>query len=182
MRIVQSLRRALACFALLVTLGAASCASGLHEDRELAVDDLPIDILWSICLDAAQTEFRIDPAQMDIGKRSFVTRWRKDVRPLGMGVRRRAQFRIERRTEGSREHNPEAGVPTILYWVERQRYGDMSTPLEPKEDEWDDAGQDGEVERRLYRHLTIRIDQARGVALRKPERIDLGDPLRGKTR
>ncbi|MCA8972537.1 MAG: hypothetical protein KDC95_22305 [Planctomycetes bacterium] len=157
---------------LAVAALAASCQSYVHEDRDLSVKELPIDVLWSICLDTAQTEFRLDPAQMDIGKRTFVTRWRNQLRSMGQGRRRRVHFRIEKPEEGEGH--------VVRYWVELQRYGDIATPFEPKEDEWDDAGQDMDVERRLYRHLTIRVDQAKGVQVRKPRPVEMVDPVRGR--
>lgn len=152
-----------------IALVLTSCASTRRQYRDLEVRGLPVDIVWRICLDTVQTEFRLDPAQVDVGRRTLTTRWRNELRAFGMGRRRRAIVELE-------TIEPEAY--RVRYYVELQRYGEMATPLEPKEEEWDAAGQDGAVELRLYRHLTLRVDQALGAKPRSPGRVDMENPMR----
>ena len=174
----------LLCLPLLGLLAMASCTSSRRDFRDLAVDGLSKDALWRICVDVAQTEFRVDPAQVDLGRRTFTTRWRNELRAFGQGKRRRAHFEIKdgepkpaAASAGKGTREPNAPLK-LRFYVEVERYTEMTRPLKPEEDKWKYVGQDVGGEARLFRHLTIRVDQARGKSLRKTERIRIEDPLR----
>lgn len=136
----------------------------------MTVKDLPIDELWRACIDTARTSFRIDPSKVDFGRRVLTTRWRNDLAAFSRGRRRRAYFEVLPGDE-ERSHR-------VRYYVELQRYADLTSPFEPKEEEWKDAGQDHALEMRLFRHLQLRVDAAKGVRPRSPGRVPVGDPLR----
>lgn len=158
--------------ALLLGAGIASssCTSYIKKHQEFVVRDLPIDAVWTACVETARTEFRLDPAKVDVGQRRLTTRWRNDLRAFGQGRRRRAYFEVLP-GEGERVHR-------VRYYVELQRYGEMASQLEPKEEEWKEAGQDGAIEMRLGYHLKLRADEAKGRRGTRPGRVPMGDPLR----
>ncbi len=134
----------------LLLLAGAACRSYYRDDLEFEVRGLDFEVVWSCCLEALKTEFPLNRKGIDRGRRRIVTGWRVRPMPFGRG----------RRSRGVLEVLPgEGGAYEIRFHVDLESYGDMATPLAPKEEGWEDSGQDREAEKRLLYHLRSRLSR-----------------------
>ena len=134
--------------ALLLLCGGTACRSYYRDDLEVSVRGLDFEVVWSCCLETLRTEFPLVRKGVDRGRRRIETGWRVRPMPFGRGRRSRGVLEVE---------TGPGGTHRIRFHVDLEAYGDMASPLDPKEDEWEDSGQDREAERRLLYHLRSRL-------------------------
>ena len=179
---------------VLATAFAASCQSYYKEYRELPVSGLSTEKAWELCLDTAQTRFRLDPSKTDTGLRQFTTRWKRSAQNrFGKGIRRRAFFevvdnpnppkepreataKVEASSNGTNGRAKDKHL-LIRYYVELQRMTSMERTRNPKEDDWSNEGQDANAELLLLHQLRLRIAQALGLPPPGARGVRYRDPM-----
>lgn len=149
----------------------AACQAFHAQDQEIRVENLPFDTVWKSCLAAANTEFRLDPKETDRGLRTFTTRWYERRRAFRKGRRWRARFQIV-------PQDPMTHV--ILFHVQVQRNSEIARPLDPRDEDWENAGQDGDLEARLAYQLRLRLADA--ASKRRPRPAALPASPSGRDR
>ena len=129
-------------------LAATGCFTPVQW-RESQVGPVPFEDVWTAFQEFAETDgFPIDRAGSDRGRKSFVSMWRSRELPFRRSNRRRVHATFERLDEGGW---------LVRYYVEQQTVGDIARSFEPREEDWDDAGQDSEMEQRLAVKLNLRF-------------------------
>ncbi len=156
---------------MLLALG--SCESHYRNYRNIGVEGLPFETVWELAIDSVRTEFRLDRSATDRGLRKIQTKWRTSLMAFGKGRRSRAVLEIV---------DMKGLAMTIRFYVEQQRSGDMGHQFQPREEDWESAGQAGNIEDRLRYHLSSRIAHAKGERAGGPEGVRTEDPMKAESR
>lgn len=129
------------------------CAGYGAEIREFQVRNHAADDIFQKIVSYASSRGLIqDPKQTDLSRRLFVSRWRGGGAPImGRDGGRRDRLHAEVVRDRSR-----AGW-MILYYFERQRIGEIGRGLQPKDDDWEAAGQNGSKEQQFRYAMNLSL-------------------------
>lgn len=139
----------------LLALCAAACSS--PPSRAVVQVNRGFGELWDGFVAIAERQgYMMDRRDSDRGLRVFVSHWRENPAPFGMGSRTRLHGEFER---------PEDGSPgwQLRFYVQRQVVKDMRPGFEPNDDDWSDNGQDRTREDVILGQLRLRFGQELGV-------------------
>lgn len=145
------IKTSLVSFLLLVL---PACFGGRVHWHELETPPLAFQDVWtSILLTARSDGYVEDVTSTDRGLRVFQSKW-VDRGGFGFGRSKRTKMHVEVDRPGDL---PPAVVPQwqIRFHVSQQNVPDMSRGMNPREEDWEDNGQDLDAEHRFDAKLRL---------------------------
>ena len=140
-------------FALLlpVLLLLASCGT-LHDWQEVKTEKIAqAELFDAIEHIALKNGYTPDVGETDRGLGVFVSRWRRSHQWVGRPLRYRLVVEVDL------EEPTQEGGYFVRYAVERQKVGNPSRSMDPREEDWSDDGQESEAEYLFGTSLQLRL-------------------------